>query len=135
MGNKSSGKSDELASGGSRHHQIFPKLDESQFALLERYGERRKLKTGDVLFSEGDRHIPMFALVSGTIEATRGSGDSLHVLGVHGPGSFTGEVGTLAGRAAVASARAISSQSRSRWCPSFSVSCSATGSATIPRST
>ena len=48
---------------------------------LERYGERRRLNTGDVLFSEGDRHIPMFAIVSGTIEATRGSGDALHVLG------------------------------------------------------
>jgi thioredoxin reductase (NADPH) len=106
MSDKSSGRYEELLSGGSRHHQIFPRLDERQFALLERYGERRKLKTGDVLFSEGDRHIPMFAIVSGTIEATRGSGDSLHVLGVHGAGSFTGEVGTLAGRAAVATARA-----------------------------
>lgn len=97
---------EELVAGGSRHHQIFPTLNEQQFALLERYGERRKLKTGDMLFSEGDRHIPMFAIVSGTIEATRGSGDGLHVLGVHGPGAFTGEVGTLAGRAAVATARA-----------------------------
>jgi thioredoxin reductase (NADPH) len=106
MSDNSSGRFEELMSGGSRHHQIFPRLDERQFALLERYGERRKLKTGDVLFSEGDRHIPMFAIVSGTIEATRGAGDSLHVLGVHGAGSFTGEVGTLAGRAAVATARA-----------------------------
>jgi thioredoxin reductase (NADPH) len=108
MSNKSSGGVGELVSGGSRHHQIFPTLNERQFALLERYGERRRLNTGDVLFSEGDRHIPMFAIVSGTIEATRGTGDGLHVLGSHGPGSFTGEVGTLAGRAAVASARATS---------------------------
>jgi thioredoxin reductase (NADPH) len=108
MSNKSSGKLEDLLAGGSRHYQIFPKLDERQFALLERYGERRKLITGDVLFSEGERHIPMFAIVSGTIEATRGTGENLHVLGLHGPGSFTGEVGTLAGRAAVASARATS---------------------------
>ena len=108
MSDKSSGGFGDLVSGGSRHHQIFPILNERQFALLERYGERRRLNTGDVLFSEGDRHIPMFAIVSGTIEATRGSGDALHVLGSHGPGCFTGEVGTLAGRAAVASARATS---------------------------
>jgi thioredoxin reductase (NADPH) len=108
MSDSTSGRFEELVSGGSRHHQIFPRLDERQFALLERYGERRKLKAGDVLFSEGDRHIPMFAIVSGTIEVTRGSGDSLHVLGLHGAGSFTGEVGTLAGRAAVATARATS---------------------------
>jgi thioredoxin reductase (NADPH) len=50
----------------------------------------------------------MFAIVSGTIEATRDSMDGSHPIGVHGPGSFTGEVGTLAGRAAVATARAQS---------------------------
>lgn len=105
---KSSGKFEELVSGGSRHHQVFPRLDERQFAVLERYGERRRLNTGDVLFIEGDRHIPMFAIISGTIEMSRGSGETHHVLGVHGPGSFSGEVGTLAGRAAVATGRVTS---------------------------
>src|SRR6202000_897280 len=47
-------------------------------------------------------------IVSGTIESSRGIGDKHHVLGTHGPGSFTGEVGTLAGRGAVATARATS---------------------------
>ena len=108
MSDKTSGKREDLLAGGSRHHQIFPKLNDAQFAVLERYGERRKLSAGDVLFTEGDRHIPMYAIISGTIEATRGSGDNLHALGTHGPGSFTGEVGTLAGRGAVASARATS---------------------------
>ncbi|MFM0236698.1 FAD-dependent oxidoreductase [Paraburkholderia phytofirmans] len=108
MGNKSSSRPEDLVAGGSRHHQIFPRLNEKQFAVLERYGERRRLKAGDVLFTEGDRHIPMFTIVSGTIEASRGAGDKHHVLGTHGPGSFTGEVGTLAGRGAVATARATS---------------------------
>ena len=106
MGNYSTGRAGDLLAGGSRHHQIFPTLSEQQVALLERYGERRTLKTGDFLFSQGDRHIPMFAIVSGTIEASRDSVDGSHPIGVHGPGSFTGEVGTLAGRAAVATARA-----------------------------
>lgn len=108
MSKKTSTRLEDLMAGGSRHHQIFPRLDEKQFAVLERYGERRRLKTGDILFSEGDRHISMFAIVSGTIEASRGSGATHHVLGEHGPGSFTGEVGTLAGRGAVATARATS---------------------------
>src|ERR1700754_2946183 len=106
MGNHSTGRAGDLLAGGSRHHQIFPTLTERQVALLDRYGERRMLKTGDFLFSQGDRHIPMFAIVSGTIEASRDSVDGSHPIGVHGPGSFTGEVGTLAGRAAVATARA-----------------------------
>ncbi|MFL9890030.1 FAD-dependent oxidoreductase [Paraburkholderia sp. RL17-383-BIF-A] len=108
MGHKSSSRLEDLVAGGSRHHQIFPRLDEGQFAVLERYGERRRLKAGDMLFSEGDRHIPMFTIVSGTIEVTRGAGEKRHVLGEHGPGSFTGEVGTLAGRGAVSTARATS---------------------------
>ncbi|WP_168789936.1 FAD-dependent oxidoreductase [Paraburkholderia aromaticivorans] len=108
MSNKPSSRREDLVAGGSRHHQIFPTLDEHQFAVLERYGERRRLKAGDVLFTEGDRHIPMFTIVSGAIESSRGTGDKHHVLGSHGPGSFTGEVGTLAGRGAVATARAIS---------------------------
>lgn len=108
MSKISSSRPEDLVAGGSRHHQIFPTLDDKQFAVLERYGERRRLKAGDTLFTEGDRHIPMFAIVAGTIETSRGAGEKLRNLGVHGPGSFTGEVGTLAGRGAVATARATS---------------------------
>ncbi|PCE24954.1 copper transporter [Paraburkholderia acidicola] len=108
MNKDSLGKPSDLLSGGSRHHQIHPTLDEAQLTIVERYGERRKLKAGDVLYSEGDRHTSMFAILSGTIEGSRGSIDGPRLLGIHGPGSFTGEVGTLAGRAAVATVRAIS---------------------------
>jgi thioredoxin reductase (NADPH) len=108
MSNDSSGNPDELSSGGSRYHQVYPTLDERQLVILERYGERRKLKAGDILYSEGDRHIAMFAILSGTIEATRASVQGPQLLGTHGPGSFTGEVGTLAGRAASATTRAVS---------------------------
>ena len=108
MSNDSSGNPDELSSGGSRYHQVYPTLDERERAILERYGERRKLKAGDILYSEGDRHIAMFAILSGTIEATRASVHGPQFLGTHGPGGFTGEVGTLAGRAATATTRAVS---------------------------
>src|ERR1700722_11215527 len=108
MSNDSSGNPDELSSGGSRYHQVYPTVDERQLAILERYGERRNLKAGDILYSEGDRHIAMFAILSGTIEATRASVQGPQLLGTHGPGSFTGEVGTLAGRAASATTRAVS---------------------------
>jgi thioredoxin reductase (NADPH) len=108
MSNDSSGNPHELSSGGSRYHQVYPTLDERQLAILERYGERRKLKADDILYSEGDRHISMFVILSGTIEATRASVLGPHVLGRYGAGTFTGEVGTLAGRAAAATTRAVS---------------------------
>jgi thioredoxin reductase (NADPH) len=108
MGKDSSGNPNELSSGGSRYHQVYPTLDERQLAILEGYGKRRKLKADDILYSEGDRHTGMFAILSGTIEAYRASVEGRLLLGTHGPGSFTGEVATLAGRAAVATTRAIS---------------------------
>ncbi|MFM0166728.1 FAD-dependent oxidoreductase [Paraburkholderia sediminicola] len=108
MNKASSGKPNDLSSGGSRHHQVYPTLDETQLAILERYGERRKLKANDILYSEGDRHTGMYVILSGTIDASRDSVEGPRSLGIHGPGSFTGEVGTLAGRAAVATTRALS---------------------------
>ncbi|MFL9945927.1 FAD-dependent oxidoreductase [Paraburkholderia agricolaris] len=108
MSQDSSGKSGKLSSGDGRYHQVYPTLDEKQLAILERYGERRKIRTNDILYSEGDRHIAMFAILSGTINTTRKSVQGPVSLGTYGPGSFTGEVGTLAGRAAAATTRAVS---------------------------
>ncbi|MGF6245166.1 MULTISPECIES: FAD-dependent oxidoreductase [Paraburkholderia] len=107
MGKDTSGNPHDLSSGGSRYHQVYPTLGEKQLAILEGYGERRKLKANDILYSEGDRHTGMFAILSGTIEAIRASVQGPQLLGTHGPGSFTGEVATLAGRAAVATTRAL----------------------------
>jgi thioredoxin reductase (NADPH) len=108
MSKDSSVNPNELSPGGSRYHQVYPALAESQLTILDRYGERRKLKTNDILYSEGDRHTGMFAILSGTIEASRETVQGTRVLGTHGPGTFTGEVGTLAGRAAAATTRAVS---------------------------
>jgi thioredoxin reductase (NADPH) len=91
----------------SRQHQIFPSLTEDQFAVLLRYGERRQIPAGTVLFTQGERHISMYVVLAGKIEISRGSAIETHVIGMHGPGSFTGEAGTLAGRAAIATGTAI----------------------------
>jgi thioredoxin reductase (NADPH) len=91
---------------GSRWHQIFPTLNAAQMALMARYGGRRTLKAGEYLFHQGDRHIGIFVILSGGIELTRESALGSHPLGRHGPGVFTGEVGTLAGHAAIATAMA-----------------------------
>jgi thioredoxin reductase (NADPH) len=91
----------------SRLHQIFPSLTEEQFAILERYGERHRVPAGTVLFTQGERHIAMYVVLAGKIEISRGSAIETHVIGTHGPGSFTGEAGTLAGRAAIATGRAM----------------------------
>ena len=89
-----------------RQHQAFPLLDDAQRAVLEGYGRRQSCRAGDVLFREGDRHVPMFVLLTGRVVVERNTIDGPHQLATHGPGAFTGEVGTLAGRGASATARA-----------------------------
>jgi thioredoxin reductase (NADPH) len=91
----------------NRRHQIFPSLTQTQFEVLSRYGRLQDFAAGSLLFSQGERHIPMFVIVEGTIEISRASALGSTVIGIHGPGSFSGEVGTLAGRAAVATGRAL----------------------------
>ncbi|MBV7536744.1 FAD-dependent oxidoreductase [Duganella sp. sic0402] len=92
---------------GNRRHQIFPTLSESQFDVLLRYGERKHFAAGTVLFRQGERHISMYVIISGAIEVERGSVLGTSLLGRHGPGMFSGEMGALAGRAAVATARVV----------------------------
>nr|WP_314623993.1 FAD-dependent oxidoreductase [uncultured Noviherbaspirillum sp.] len=92
---------------GDRRHQAFPVLDDQQFEVLESYGQRRSYRAGEVLFQEGDRHAPMFVLLAGHVTVERNTINGPHRLATHGPGAFTGEVGTLAGRGAIATARAV----------------------------
>ena len=89
-----------------RRHQTFPVLDEAQFGVLSQYGQRQSYQAGQVLFREGERHIPMFVILSGHVAIERNTVDGPRQIATHGPGAFTGEVGTLAGRGAIATARA-----------------------------
>ncbi|TFW27353.1 FAD-dependent oxidoreductase [Massilia horti] len=91
----------------SRWHQIFPTLDAAQLALLREYGPLRSYKAGTVLYKEGDRHTPMYVIVSGQIAIERNTVDGTHLIATAGPGMFTGDIGTLAGRARLADGRVV----------------------------
>jgi thioredoxin reductase (NADPH) len=90
----------------SRGEQVFPHLSDTQLALLVPFGTHRSYATGEVLFSEGDRHVPMVVVLSGAIDIVRHTKDGEILVVTHTPGSFSGEVGVLAGRGAIATARA-----------------------------
>ncbi|MDX2165805.1 MAG: FAD-dependent oxidoreductase [Deltaproteobacteria bacterium] len=90
----------------TRREQAFPVLTAHQLAQLESYGTRRTYPAGALLFSEGERHVGMFVVLSGSVDITRGNVcDDEHVV-THTPGMFSGEIGLLSGRAAVATGRA-----------------------------
>src|SRR5207237_2488646 len=41
----------------------FPKLDDSQLAMLEPLGSRRKVQRGELIFKAGQRDLPPIALL------------------------------------------------------------------------
>ncbi|MDB5729143.1 MAG: cyclic nucleotide-regulated FAD-dependent pyridine nucleotide-disulfide oxidoreductase, partial [Noviherbaspirillum sp.] len=92
----------------NRWHQIFPVLDDAHLAVFNEYGQRRSYKAGDIVYREGERHAPMLVMLSGHINIERNTVDGPQVVATIGPGMFTGEVGTLAGHARMATARAVS---------------------------
>jgi thioredoxin reductase (NADPH) len=84
----------------------FPRLDETQIASLSRCAAatRERYEAGRKLFQVGDRDYRFFVVQSGQIEIVDESGDAPRTIAIHGPGEFTGEMGQLTGRPAVASA-------------------------------
>src|SRR5215212_8392537 len=82
----------------SHVEQIFPKLTPAHIRRIEARGHVRAMERGEVLYEQGDRAAPFFVVVSGELEVVRPSGAVETLVTVHGPGQFTGEVGTLSGR-------------------------------------
>jgi thioredoxin reductase (NADPH) len=91
----------------ARRHQIFPTLTPAQMEVMGRYGERRRFPPDQVLFTQGDRHISAYVIVSGSLQIERSTAIKSRVIGTFGPGMLSGDIGTLAGRAAVATARTM----------------------------
>jgi thioredoxin reductase (NADPH) len=66
----------------------------------------RPIASGDLLFKEGDRGFSFYVILNGAVEIVEESRGTPHVVTVHLPGEFTGDVDTLSGRAALVTARA-----------------------------
>ena len=84
----------------------FPRLDQAQISALAGCAATSlvRYKAGQKLFQAGDRDYRFFVIQSGEIEIVDESGDAPKTIAVHGAGEFTGEMGQLTGRPAVASA-------------------------------
>src|ERR1700733_3648900 len=79
-----------------RSGQMFPHLTDAQIARLKVHGRKIITQKGQILAEPGDR-LPMFVVLSGSLEIIQPtlSGETLIVL--HTAGSFSGDVGTLRG--------------------------------------
>jgi thioredoxin reductase (NADPH) len=83
----------------------FPRLTDEQIALLARYGERRPVQAGDVLFREGENTSDLFVVLSGMVAVVEGHGTRHErTIRLHGPRRFLGEVNVLTGEASFVTA-------------------------------
>jgi thioredoxin reductase (NADPH) len=83
----------------------FGPLSEANIEALARIGVERRVEQGDLLFAEGDRDPCFFLVLDGEVEIIETSSGEARVVTVHGPGTFTGDVDMLSGRAALVTAR------------------------------
>src|ERR1700726_2228506 len=86
----------------------YPRLSDDQIARLEAGGARRAGKAGEKLVCEGERSDYFFVILSGKVAVTTtDDAGNRHVIRVHGPGRFLGELGDLEGQAAFYTAEVV----------------------------
>ncbi|MCT7298374.1 FAD-dependent oxidoreductase [Ralstonia sp. CHL-2022] len=96
-------------SAGDRRHQLFPVLTPAQVDAARRFasGPPQHFAAGEVVFGTGERNVPVWLVLEGSIEVLRRDGfDEVTPITLHSAGQFSGEVSQIDGRASLASARA-----------------------------
>jgi thioredoxin reductase (NADPH) len=83
-----------------RSAQMFPRLTAVQIARLSAHGRKSAIQKGELLAEPGDR-LPMYVILSGSIEIVQPTLTGETLIVVHTAGSFSGDVGTLRGISAV----------------------------------
>ena len=75
----------------------FPSLTDDQLARIATYGSELRVEAGDLLFTPNDPDYDFFALIDASVRIVhRGSGEE-HVVAIHGPGRFLGDLGLMTG--------------------------------------
>jgi thioredoxin reductase (NADPH) len=99
----------EMSSDDTRFHQRFPVLDASQIEVAKRFASapKRSFGAGECIYDVGERNVPAWLVLDGTIEVVRrdGLGQEAPIIAMTA-GQFTGEVSQLGGRATIAAGRA-----------------------------
>src|SRR5712671_7324263 len=93
----------------ARAHQAFPVLDQEQIVSAQRFAaaEERRFEPAEAIYRTGDKNVPAWLILEGKIALSRHDGlRSVAPVTSLGSGQFTGEVGQLSGRPALANALA-----------------------------
>ena len=84
-----------------------PTLTAEQLSVLERFGRRRRVAAGEILYAEGDATYDFYVMLSGVVEITGAYDGEDVVLATHGPGRFLGELNLLTGQRVYLTARVV----------------------------
>jgi thioredoxin reductase (NADPH) len=76
----------------------YPRLSDGQLRLLEEHGQRRPTAAGQVLLRAGERGENFYVLLSGQAVVLDDVDGESHIIRVHGPGRFLGELSVLTGQ-------------------------------------
>lgn len=83
----------------------YPRLTDEQIATLDRCGERRRTKAGQLLYREGQRERPLHVVLTGLVAVVEGLATARErPLRVHGERRFLDELGLLTGQPSFVSA-------------------------------
>ena len=75
----------------------FPQLGDEQRARLRAVGEVRQVRSGEVLFREGEAGFDFFVIESGAVTIVQGYGHENRVIAIQGAHRFLGEINLLTG--------------------------------------
>src|SRR5215468_2031099 len=92
----------KLLGSDFRWELAFPELTDDMVERLQAYGEEESFSAGKVLYTHGDRKIPMFVVLKGEVDIYLPSieGD-FKVFARHRRGNFAGEFNLLTSQGAV----------------------------------
>ncbi len=82
----------------------YPRLTDEQLMTLSRYGDRRSVPRGTVLFCEGDRDCGFFVVLEGKVAVVQETAAEPRLIAVHGPGRFLGDLALLTGQTVLVTA-------------------------------
>jgi len=92
----------------TRRHQMFPHLDDLDFARLRRFGEVRHFADGEMIMKAGEVAAGLAFVLNGKIDVRQGGAVSgRESITQHGPGGFLGELAQLSERPALVDAVAV----------------------------
>jgi thioredoxin reductase (NADPH) len=76
-----------------------PQLREDQLSILERYGQRRKMQVGDILFRAGDTTNDFIVILQGEVQVVDDFAGEARTIGTFLANRFLGELNMLTGQA------------------------------------